>query len=112
MKQDGEDHFKDGQSQPTDSSKEGRKASDDNQSNRFIPKGLHSQHPAIGMQLDLDIGVERDAYGQPLSPTHLISTSKPFAGARAGGAADGSGTSGTSAQQNFSNLVAHGQLNN
>lgn len=39
-----------------------------------------AQHPAIGMQLDLDPGVERDAYGQPLSPTHLISTAKGFTG--------------------------------
>ena len=83
-----------------DSAGKASRATVDNQSNRFIPKGLHGQHPGIGMQLDLDIGVERDAYGQPLSPTHLIATNKPFAaGSRPGmGNADGNQANATSGQ--------------
>ena len=109
MKEDGGDQFKGGHSQPTESSHKVSKPAD-NQSHRFIPKGLHGQHPGIGVQLELDVGVERDAYGQPLSPTHRIATNKPFSGQRVGGtAADGNQAGATAAQQTHSNLASAGQ---
>lgn len=90
----------------------GSKAPADNQSNRFIPQGLQSQHPGIGVRLDLDAGIERDAYGQPLSPNHLIAVSKPFAGTKAGGSGgDGKQAHSASMQQTHSNLAAQGSLN-
>ena len=51
------------------------------------------------MQLEYNQGVERDAYGQPLSPTHLISSSKAFSG-QGVGASPGQMHSPAAASQN------------
>lgn len=57
------------------------------------------------MRLDLEPGIERDAYGQPLSPTHLLTANKPFAGPKAG---DGADANAGAMQQAHSNLASQG----